>query len=38
MELESLEKMPSVLLLPNGEIKNSDEEIVIDGILGTGIS
>ena len=30
--------MPSVLLLPNGEIKNSDEEIVIDGILGTGIS
>ena len=33
-----LEKMPSVLLLPNGEIKNSGEEIVIDGILGTGIS
>ena len=39
MELELyLTKMPSVLLLPNGEIKNSGEEIIIDGILGTGIS
>ena len=33
-----LTKMPSVHLLPNGEIKNSGDDIVIDGILGTGIS